>query len=577
MAPRGSDVSIRAFRLSPGSLIAVAALLLSATASASERPAAAAAQSQASQPAVAGEDVLVNQPGVEEELQVSVPGEERPTAICNTQSEVSLARSGDAVVAAWNDGGECEQLYKRYAGMGPSEGISLSGYGFSRDGGRTWADGGVLDPPLGGHLFGDPVLSAAPDGTFFYATLVRFGSSPLQIGVARSTDGGESWSVPVIASQGRPDGAEHDKPWLAVDTTSSEHRGNVYVAWTEFDPGGSDCPGAMGIGCAVLVSRSTDGGLTFSPPVKVSLTPPSYSTERAGIGVQIAIGPEGQTYVAWVELHGSRYVWLATSLDGGVTFSLPREVADPESIGHSHNGCLPARKPGLEETVSAPESAIPVTRFVLNGDIRVFNWLSMAVDTSGSSDFRGTIYMAVPHDDDAAGVLTENLLNSHDPYGDESDIALIYSRDGGGTWSNVDTSKEHPEIQEPFEDGGTDTDQFHPQVAVDSEGRVMVSWYDRRVSANSIPENWEMALYAAVSHDGGKTFAPAFQVGDDVFPPSRTNPNTNWFSGCYMGEYNAMVGGEGEFLLAWGDNRDGPEAAPDPNVYFDRVTFGPSG
>jgi hypothetical protein len=40
-----------------------------------------------------------------------------------------------------------------------------------------------------------------------------------------------------------------------------------------------------------------------------------------------------------------------------------------------------------------------------------------------------------------------------------------------------------------------------------------------------------------------------------------------------MGEYNGMAAGDGEFLLAWGDNRDGPDEMPDPNVYFDRITL----
>ncbi|HEV3475007.1 MAG TPA: hypothetical protein VG602_06555, partial [Actinomycetota bacterium] len=114
------------------------------------------------------------------------------------------------------------------------------------------------------------------------------------------------------------------------------------------------------------------------------------------------------------------------------------------------------------------------------------------------------------------------------------------------------------------------TDQFHPQVRVDALGRVAVSWYDRRVSGPTLP-NWEMALFGRVSQDGGKTFGPLTQIGDVAFPPSQTNPNTGGFSGCYMGDYNGMTGGDSDFLFGWGDNRDGAPTDPDPNVYFDRA------
>jgi RTX calcium-binding nonapeptide repeat (4 copies) len=513
-----------------------------------------------------GDDILVNAPGVGEEMQLTIPGGGvEPTSTCITQSEISMARSGSTLVAGWNDGGQCEKLFRRSAGQ-PVDRISLSGFGYSRDGGRSWTDGGVLEPARGTHLFGDPVLAAGPDGSFYYATLVR--EQNLQVGVARSTDGGQSWSTPVVVSPQRDPNApvDHDKPWLAVDTTSLRYRGSVYIAWTEltsFDV------------WSVLLSRSTDGGKTFSAPVELSGPPVEGAPTHynGGLGTQVAVGPQGEVYVAWVGNGAAPYVWITRSLDGGVTFSPPRPVALLFKTGHPSR-CVPQAI-----------TNVGGTRQVIKGDIRVFEWLSMAVDVSGSSDpgsprfnpYRGTVYLAAPHDDDGnpegdtdAAPVPEQA--------DESDVVFFRSRDGGVTWSNVDDPHPFDPALDLFpddvlNDDGTETDQFHPQVSVDSEGRVAVAWYDRRVSAGSVPNNWEMALFATVSEDGGETFGTQFQVSDEIFPPSRTNPNTNWMSGCYMGEYNAVLGGDEEFLLAWGDNRDGTEAHPDPNVYFDRITF----
>ena len=72
------------------------------------------------------------------------------------QSEVSLATCESLVVAAWNDG-ETE------AAPGPV------GFGYSRDGGATWVDGGVL--PLGDGVavyVSDPVVAVNEKTCEFY-------------------------------------------------------------------------------------------------------------------------------------------------------------------------------------------------------------------------------------------------------------------------------------------------------------------------------------------------------------------------------------------------------------------------
>ena len=508
-----------------------------------------------------------------DDLRVNIPEEQ----VCNIQSEVSVARSGNTLVAGWNDSsglnsdiGECD---RRRLGMQ----VTISGYGYSSDGGQTWTDGGLIRPPGDKHLFGDPVVAPGPGGRFHYATLMRdslSGPEMLDIALATSSDGGQDWDEPVLVSHSREEPALHDKPWMAVDTTGSKYNGSIYVAWTEFadrdvgcEPGpGCEnpedgqitaedrpvCPFTPGqdVSCAVLLSRSTDGGQGFTIPIKLSV--PALAEpliETPGLGVQTAIGPSGEVYVAW--LTNDADVMFTRSMDGGVTFSRPAEIVDTRHTGDNNSTCQPG-------------ASVPV----LQGDIRVRNWISMAVDAPSSSrapfqqesPFRGRIYLAVP---------TDHIEATSDVpvvFEDESDIAFVYSKNGGKTWENVDAEGRGALAH----DDDHLTDQFHPQVAVDSLGRVAVSWYDRRVSGPEQP-NWNMAVFGRVSQDGGMTFGPLVQISDVPFPPSHTNPNTGGFSNCYMGEYNGMAGGDSDFLLAWGDNRDGAPANPDPNVYFDRA------
>lgn len=466
------------------------------------------------------------------DVRVNVPGEGEPAENCNTQSEVSVARYKDNVVAGWVDGGQCDFNVR------PS-GVSLSGFGYSRDGGETWTDGGVIQPAPGmGNVFGDPVVAADAKGTFYYASIADDTWGRSIIGVARSTDGGATWSIPVDASPGRAMDAFQDKPWLAVDMGHSPKKRNVYVAWLEVAPGP-----ALGAPVGrILFSRSTNGAETFGQLTELSNTDQCLPRN----GAQVAVGPKGEVYVVWI----GRFLSLcfAKSLDGGLTFSDATEFVSLNGVGHDQV-CMPGAR----------------QRKVLNGDIRVEEWPSLAVDRS-SSPSRGTIYVAFA----SAG----RILSGQEF--DEADVFLVYSRDGGNTWSGVD------DVLKPahrLNDDDTLTDQFHAQAAVGPDGRVMVNWYDRRLSDDPFRENWEIDLFGAVSDDGGATFGPNFRVSDVSFPPSQTNPNSNGLGGCYMGEYNGVAtDGPGEFLVAWGDNRDSDSAGvPDPNVYFDRIALGDSG
>lgn len=504
-----------------------------------------------------GSDIRINRPGDEETGALGAGSS--PT--CNTQTEVSVARTDDSVVTAWVDGGECEKLAQNWAsaradGQAPPTGLSLSGYGHWFDDSQTWTDAGTIDPPAGWNLFGNPVVAAGVDDIVYYATLI---GRPLccEIGVARSMDGGKNWDPVVRSSGNRDPDALQDKPWIAVDRSGdSPHEGSVYLTWTEFSPDGS---------LVVLFSRSTDGGRAFSDPIRVSQPEASFGRATQGIGTQVAVGPGGEIYIVWVDVPSRTRLWFARSYDGGASFSSPTAIAMTNALGHENYACVPQE----------PE-ALGTARWVLNGDIRIpANLPSLAVDTSGSFEkaspdynpYRGRIYVVAPHDQDG---IQPTVL-------DESDVAFFYSTDDGTTWENT---REAPGtgIIDRFpttiiNDEENETDQFQPQIAVDDKGLIAATWLDRRVSG-PVPPNWQIALFAATSDDGGASFGDNFQVSDVSFEPPRTNPNRNWLGGCYMGLYNGLAAAGEEFLVAWGDNRDGSHVLPDLNVYFDRIALG---
>jgi hypothetical protein len=89
----------------------------------------------------------------------------------------------------------------------------------------------------------------------------------------RSTDKGATWSAPHVIRKiqfrgafdpdtGRPIRAEGFVPEVAVD----RNNGNLYATWQDIRFSGVD---------QIAFSMSTDGGSTWSEPIKVSQTPPS--------------------------------------------------------------------------------------------------------------------------------------------------------------------------------------------------------------------------------------------------------------------------------------------------------------
>ncbi|MCL4196121.1 MAG: glycoside hydrolase [Phycisphaerales bacterium] len=139
-----------------------------------------------------------------------------------------------------------------------------AGYAITLDGGRTWHNGGTLDPPpqAPNSQQSDPVLAVDAAGVFFYNSLA-IGGELRGVTVYRSGSGGFSWDMPVYIAEDCC-----DKNWYAADHVTGHH----YCVWQPFGD----------------FARSTDGGRTWG---------------RWEMGVQLMAfvhaGPEGEVYIGW--------------------------------------------------------------------------------------------------------------------------------------------------------------------------------------------------------------------------------------------------------------------------------------
>ena len=367
----------------------------------------------------------------------------------------------------------------------------------SLDGGAAWSETPIPFPAgeeLPERCFApDPTFGA--DGTLYLAfvTLKGAGNSPNAVWVAASTDGGRTVGAPVRAL-----GPLAFQVRLVAD---AERAGILNLSWLQADSVALvSFPNPAN---PINLMRSTDGGRTWSPPVRVS----GESRQRVVAPVPAA-GREGELYVLYLELgddrldyhgaHGWRGgdpyqgTWslvLARSTDGGGTWA--------ESV--------------------VDDAVVPTQRVM----IFLPPAPSLAVDAE-----RGTVHVAF-----------------HDGRRGDADVLLWTSRDRGRSFGAPRRIDDAP--------GTSGTTQYLPRVAVAPDGRVDVAYYDRRRDALDVMN--EVSFQS--SFDGGRTFTARRTLSDRAFDSrvgfggSRGMPD--------LGSRLGLLAGAERSLAFWTDTRRG--------------------
>ena len=305
-------------------------------------------------------------------------------------------------------------------------------------------------------------------------TLGNSTSGNPDIFIAKSTDGGETFSTPenISNNEGFSGFAQ-----IAVNGN------NLYVVWHD----GTDTPGSR----EIFIAKSTDGGETFGEPKNIS------NNNGFSLLPQIAVNGDN-VYVVWNDdTDGFDEIFIAKSTDGGETFSTPENISE----GNLSNNASFSYQPSIavnDDNVYVVWHEDPLGKRIIfvaksNDGGETFG---EPENISDKFDFSSKSAIAIEGNNVFVAWMVDIPNNN--------DLFVAKSTDGGETFgepeniSNNDGFSNYP--------SSVTTSSFEPSIAVNGDN-VYVGWSD------GTPGNFEILL--SKSTDGGETFSTPENISNN--------------------------------------------------------------
>ncbi|HEU5470520.1 MAG TPA: sialidase family protein [Actinophytocola sp.] len=357
--------------------------------------------------------------------------------------------------------------------------------------------------------FGSTIVSAFQSGRVF-------GGGASNIGWATSTDGGSTWTrgfLPGLTANSSPRGSygQVSGPAVAFDA-----RHNV---WMITSIGITSSTGD------ILASRSTNGGLTWSNPVRVAF---GEFLDKPWITCDNNAASEfyGNCYATY-DIVAGNVVRMKTSTDGGLTWGPGRSPADA-GVGIG----------GQPVVLNSGAVVVPYYDLVLD-QIRSFR----SVD--GGASWRATVGVDTVQHDNPSGGLREFPFPSADRDGPGT-IYLAWADCGfraGCATNDIVLAKSTsettwgPTVRVPIDPVTSGVDHFAPGIAVDqtsggAAARIGVTYY-YYANGSCTAATCQLNVGFISSTDGGSTWSAPTQIAG---PMSLSwLPNTS--QGRMFGDY----------------------------------------
>lgn len=359
---------------------------------------------------------------------------------------------------------------------------------------------------------------------------------------AATFDGGATWTTSVVPfsrcaggnSANGGDYARATDPWVSFAPDGTAFQMALAVEGSAFTAGGAS---------AMLVSRSSDGGRTWSAPSTLLRDGPQFFNDKNSITADPT--DARFVYAVWDRLGaaGGGPAIFARTTDGGATWEAARPIYDPGPDSQTIGNVVAVLPDGslvnlFTRIDFVPNSlAVPTLNVLLSNDkggswtgpFRVAEALAVgARDPDNGTLIRdgatlGQIAVA-PN-----GHLWVTWQDARFSNGAHDGIALARSADGGRTWSAPVQVNSAPAAQ-----------AFTPSVHVLANGTIGVTYYDLR-SDRGDPTTLLADLILARSGDGTSWTEHRISATFDL----ATAP---FARGLFLGDYQGLAGANNAFV-----------------------------
>ncbi|MEP6655812.1 MAG: sialidase family protein [Betaproteobacteria bacterium] len=328
----------------------------------------------------------------------------------------------------------------------------------------------AVDPLDGNHLIGVWQQDRWSDG----------GARGLLTGISR--DAGRTWVTRSAAFSrctggSSANGADYPRttdPWIAIAPDGTAHQIAVSFSGPTFGASSAN---------AVLVSRSTDGGLTWGAPTTLIRDTRTAFNDKESITADPA--DARLVYAVWdrvVQAAGGP-TWFSRTTDGGVTWEPARAIFDPGGNSQTLNNQIVVLPDGMlvnffTQLVSDGGGHVAATLVAIRSADQGINWSAPITIESSSAVGVADPESGAPVRDAANigsvavgrnGALALTWQDSRFSGGARDAIAFARSLDGGLTWSPAVRINAVPGVP-----------AFIPTVQIRDDGTYGVSYYDVR-------------------------------------------------------------------------------------------------
>jgi hypothetical protein len=400
-------------------------------------------------------------------------------------------------------------------------------------------------------------------------------------------DGGATWTTVGIRYKGYYSTGD---PGLAFDADGNAYYSTLGFVWSQGGPTGTNAD--------ILVASSSDGGSSWSTPVRVASGTGSWGSPGIFNDKEmITAWGHGNAIVTWTVFNqgiGGSYInspiYASVTHDAGRTWSAPQQIsgsasfcvgiAAPDACDQDQgstpvvaaDGSIYVSFLSTRETTHYSDQYLvvrvdPTTGALAGGPWKVADIVDGTNDYPVSIDGRQTYQdsqfrswslgniAADPTNASHLAVVWSDMRNTlhpvnPDPYQavTNSDVVVSQSFDGGNSWSPATA------ITVP-------NDQFMPWAGYGQDGKLRIGYFDRSYDPANHAYGYTLATETA---PGSLTFAYADLTAGTYSDPTHGD---RWFSGrtpnpdfpnptTFLGDYSGIDASQGFTAALWTDLRN---------------------